>query len=215
MIVTVLGATGRLGRELVPRLSAAGHEVRAVVRRESQVAGFDGIPGVVAVLGDVEGGPHGDLTAAFDGADAVVWSVGATNADPPGHPQRIREGGVRAVAAAEQAGVGRWIQISSMYANRAELAPPPLVPALREKGLLDDAVQASSLDWTVVRPGGLGDIPELNLVQIGAELEPGMIGRADVAGVVVELLRTGKGVGAAFDLVNDVATSIEDAVAAL
>lgn len=214
MIVTVLGATGRLGQELLPRLAQDGHQVRAVVRREAQATAVEG-PGVVAVLGDVEGGAHGDLAPAFEGADAVVWSVGASHLDPPGHPQRIRDGGIRAVAAAEQAGVGRWVQISSMYANRPEQAPPPLVASMREKGALDDAVKASGLSWTIVRPGGLSEVRALDLVEVGAALAPGMIGRADVAGVVAELLRTGLGVGAEFDLVNDVATTIAEAVASL
>jgi uncharacterized protein YbjT (DUF2867 family) len=214
MIVTVLGATGGLGRELVPRLVEAGFSVRAVVRREEQVPSVER-PGVTAVLGDVEGGRHGDLAASFEGADAVVWSVGASRHDPAGHPQRIRDGGVRAVAAAEQAGVGRWIQISSMYANRAEQAPPPLVASMRDKYVVDQAVQASTLPWTIVRPGGLSQVQELGRVEVGAALAPGMIGRADVAAVVVELLRTGRGIGAEFDLVNDVATSVAEAVASL
>ena len=214
MIVTVLGATGRTGRELLPQLVAAGHEVRAVVRRDDQIATVERA-GVSAVLGDVEGGPHGDLSAAFAGTDAVVWAVGATGLDPSGQPQRIRDGGVRAVAAAEQAGVGRWIQISSMYANRVEGAPPPLQASLREKFALDQAVQASGLQWTIVRPGGLGDLPVMNLVEVGAELAPGMIGRGDLAAVIVELLNTGRGVGAEFDLVNDVAMSVREAVASL
>jgi len=214
MNVTVLGATGRTGREIVPRLVAAGHQVRAVVRRPEQAAQVEA-PGVVAVLGDVEGGEHGDLSAAFAGADAVVWSIGATHLDPPGHPQRIRDGGVRAVAAAEQAGVGRWIQISSMYANRADLAPPPLVPSMREKYVVDQAVQASSLKWTIVRPGGLGEGRALDRVEIAPELPPGMVDRGDVAAVVVELLTTGRGIGAEFDLVNGATTTVAEAVAAL
>lgn len=214
MIVTVLGATGGTGRELVEQLVAAGHEVRAVVRREEQLATV-AAPGVTGVLGDVEGGPHGDLAPAFTGADAVVWAVGASHLDPPGHPQRIAEGGVRAVAAAEQAGVGRWIQVSSMYANRADLAPPPLQASMRLKYVVDQAAQASTLKWTIVRPGGLSNGGALNLVEVGAELEPGMVTRADVAGIVVELLNTGRGIGAEFDLVNDVASSITEAVASL
>ena len=209
MRVTVLGAAGRTGRLLVARL-ADGHDVRAVVRRESQLDGVAALGGT-GVLGDVEAD---DVSELLSGADAVVWAVGASFGDTAGHAERIRDGGIRAVAAAEASGVGRWVQISSMYADRPDDAPPPMRASMAHKGAVDAALVRSGLAWTVVRPGGLVDDPARGLVTVGSELAQGMITRADVTDVVAELLATGRGEGAAFDLVQGT-TPIDEAVAAL
>ena len=150
MKVTVFGANGRLGRLVVPLLVSAGHDVTAVVRRDDQLAAV--AAGARGTLGDVEGGPHGDLTPVLAGADAVVWTTGASHADPPGHGERIRDGGLRAIAAAAQSGVDRWVQVSSLYANRWQTGPEPMRRTLQNKYAMDEAVEASGLRWTVVRP---------------------------------------------------------------
>jgi nucleoside-diphosphate-sugar epimerase len=49
MKVFVAGATGAIGRELVPRLVAAGHEVHGMTRRESKQAMLDEMGAVPAV----------------------------------------------------------------------------------------------------------------------------------------------------------------------
>ena len=43
MKVLVAGATGGLGRSLVPKLIAAGHEVTGMIRSESGAAGSAGV----------------------------------------------------------------------------------------------------------------------------------------------------------------------------
>jgi nucleoside-diphosphate-sugar epimerase len=63
MRVFVAGATGAIGRQLVPRLVAAGHEVHGMTRSESKQAMLDEL-GAVAVLAD-----------AFD-PDQVAEAVG-------------------------------------------------------------------------------------------------------------------------------------------
>ncbi|CAL4937933.1 unnamed protein product [Urochloa decumbens] len=67
MRVVVTGATGYLGGRLCAALADAGHAVRALVRRSSDVSGLP--PGVELAYGDVTDADS--LAAAFDGCDAV------------------------------------------------------------------------------------------------------------------------------------------------
>jgi uncharacterized protein YbjT (DUF2867 family) len=211
--VVVFGAAGRLGQATVPLLAAAGVDVVAVVRRQGQLEQVEHLGGH-GVLGDVEGGPYGDLAPALAGADAVVWAAGAAYGDGPGHSDRIRDGAIRALQTAAAADVTRWIQVSSMYANRWQTGPEPMRATLANKQAVDETLQASDLAWTIVRPGGLVDEPPTGSVTVAPELPAGRVTRTDVGAVIAELLRSGGGMGAAFDLTNG-DTPIEQALAAL
>jgi uncharacterized protein YbjT (DUF2867 family) len=52
MRVAVVGATGVLGRHVVPRLIERGHDVRPIVRTDEHVRRFQGL-GISAVRGDI------------------------------------------------------------------------------------------------------------------------------------------------------------------
>ena len=78
----------------------------------------------------------------------------------------------------------------------------------------DEALAASGLDYTIVRPGRLTDDPPHELVAIAPELAPGAIPRADVARVLRAVLTEPATLGAAFDLVSG-PTPIAAALAAL
>jgi uncharacterized protein YbjT (DUF2867 family) len=218
MKVTVFGATGQLGRVTVPQLVAAGHDVVAVVRRDEQLA-VVAEQGATGVLGDLEGGEHGDLGPALAGAEAVVWVAGANYLTGPEHSDRVdRDGALRAIETARAAGVGRWIQVSSLYANRVEAGPPPLQHFLTNKKAADDALKTSGIGWTVMRPGGLLNDEPTGTVKVAPVLGSGGITRADVAAFIVELLRTGRGIDTEFDMGNDDSTkptTIAEAVATL
>ncbi|WP_434438815.1 NAD-dependent epimerase/dehydratase family protein [Lentzea sp. E54] len=109
MKVFVIGATGVLGREAVPRLRSAGHEVGVLDRHTTSV--FDA----------------GQLAAALTGYDAVLnlatripLSAKAVLASAWAENDRLRTEGSAAVAeAARLAGVGRIVQegISFVYAD--------------------------------------------------------------------------------------------------
>jgi uncharacterized protein YbjT (DUF2867 family) len=62
----VAGATGAIGKQLLPRLSAAGHEVHAITRGESKQAVLAEL-GVVAVVTDTLAPDQGSTTQLPDG----------------------------------------------------------------------------------------------------------------------------------------------------
>jgi uncharacterized protein YbjT (DUF2867 family) len=211
MKVTVLGATGKLGSLVVPVLVAAGHDVRAITRRSETIDDLNAT-GAHAVLVDLE---SDDLDAAFAGVDAVVWAAGANLMTGTDHSERVdRDGAISAIAAAEAAGVKHWVQVSSLYADRADEGPEPLRPFLHNKAAADAAVEASSMTWTVLRPGGLTEEAGTGSVTVGPQTGFIRISRADVAAVIAESLVNDAASGKAFD-VGAGQTPISDAISSL
>jgi uncharacterized protein YbjT (DUF2867 family) len=143
-VILVAGGTGRLGTELIPRLSAHGGGVRVLTRdvgRARQRLG-EGPEFARADVRDPE-----SLAAAMHGVEAVVSAV--TGFGPGGSGPRVVdfEGNVNLIQAAESAHVRRFVLLS-MHDARAD---HPLQLA-RLKCRAEEAVRASRLDWTIVRP---------------------------------------------------------------
>jgi uncharacterized protein YbjT (DUF2867 family) len=85
---------------------------------------------------------------------------------------------------------------------------------LRAKGRADDAVRASGLDATVVRPGGLTNDPGTGRVSLGKSLPRGQVSRDDVAAVLAAVLESPNTVGRTVDLIGG-DTAVAEAVAAI
>ena len=106
----------------------------------------------------------GDLENPRDlcvGAEAVVHVAGVVNADAVTFDKGNRQGTVNMLAAGQAAGVKRFVHVSSLSARSPELSNYGA-----SKRAAEDAVVASSLDWSVVRPPaiyGPGDTDNLEL----------------------------------------------------
>ena len=220
MRVVVFGAAGGVGSRILAALSTTGHDLVGVVRRSDALDGVRAT-GAEAVLLDVV---DGDLTGALSGADAVIWCVGARfAADGPDGPARIdHDGAMRAVTAGVAAGVPRWVQVSSLMADRPEAGPPMLAPFLHAKGAVDDALRGTNLAWTVLRPAGLSDTPGTGTITAAEHLTPeawggGMppqVSRDDVAAIATACAVDGLAIRRSCDLVGG-STPIAEALAAL
>jgi len=162
MKVSVVGATGVLGRNVVPRLIERKHRVIAVVRRESQIPLLESM-GVKTTLGDIL--KPETLRTATVGADAVLHL--ATSIPRRNEPQdwsvndRIRRDGTgNLIAAAEVNQVPRYIQqsITLVYGDHgsdvvgetATLQPNHITQSAAD---METKVQASSLKWVILRGG--------------------------------------------------------------
>src|ERR1700740_3604152 len=73
MNIVVLGASGKVGREVVKQAIESGHAVTAFVRDATKVV----LPGAKVVVGDAR--TEADLAQAVDGADAVVSALGTSS----------------------------------------------------------------------------------------------------------------------------------------
>lgn len=146
-VVLVVGASGRLGREVVPLLAAHGYAVRGAARHAVRVPA-PAIP-VRADLLD-----PASLRAACRGVDVVVMAAGAPLTLRPilGHPGFHAvdgRGTVLLVRVARELGVTRFVYVS-VYAPPG-FAGGPYVAAHREAA---EAVRASGMAWSVVQPTG-------------------------------------------------------------
>lgn len=154
-VLAITGATGFVGGRTLALALEAGHSVRALTRRPQPPQA-----GVTWVAGALD--TPDALADLVRGADAVIHIAGVVNALTPEGFTRGNIDGTRAVlAAAEAAGVGRFVHVSSLAARE-----PGLSQYGRSKAGAEDAVRASSLAWTMVRPPavyGPGDLEMLEL----------------------------------------------------
>ena len=150
------------------------------------------------------------------GCDAVVFAAGSGPGSTAERKLSVdRDGAILLADAAVQAGIRRYVMISSRGADSFDAGSDDIFQIyLRAKSEADAAVRGNDqLDWTIVRPGSLTDDSPTGKVQTGAEVE-GSIPRGDVAALIATLLATGAGVGAQFEVVSG-ETPIAEAVAAL
>lgn len=152
MTVAVVGATGFVGRHVVPHLEAAGHRVIAVSRKGNRRSGWG--ERIEARAADVVTGAG--LETALAGADAVVSlvAIARETAKRSFEDFNVRGTG-RVVIAAEHAGVRRIVHLSAMG-----VVDDPKLAYLGSKWRGEQLVRASSLEWVVLRPSllfGRGD----------------------------------------------------------
>jgi uncharacterized protein YbjT (DUF2867 family) len=211
--VAIAGGHGKIAMILGGLLAERGDTVRGLIRKPEQEADLRAA-GIEPVLCDLEDG--GDVAAAVRGADAVVFAAGAGPGSGVERKKTVDLGGaVKLVEAAKADGISRYLIVSSMGADKApEDGSEGFGAYLQAKFEADEAVRASGLDYTIVRPGGLIDDPGTGLVAVAPKLDRGQIPRADVAAVFVACLDEPGTIGKSFDVISG-DTPIAEAVAAL
>jgi uncharacterized protein YbjT (DUF2867 family) len=214
MDVAIAGGHGQVARRLLALLVADGHRARGLIRDPRQGEDLTAL-GAEAVVCDLEHAPAPALAQAIHGADAVVFAAGAGPGSGAERKLTMDLGGARRlIDAAEAAGITRYVMVSSMGANAGAPEDGGFNTYLRAKGLADEALRASGLDATIVRPGQLTDDRGKGRVRVGPSLPRGSVSRDDVAATLLAVLTTPGTIGLTFDLVSG-DTPIPDALAAL
>ena len=209
--VAVVGGHGKVARHLYPLLVRAGHTPVALVRNEAYRPELEELGAEVRLL-DIERSMAEDFARAFDGCRAVVFAAGA---GPDGKVERKRtvdlEGSLKSIEGARRAGIRRFVQVSAMAVE--DPVPADASPVWRAyvkaKREADDALRASGLDWTILRPGWLTDDPGRRRVVIGRDVPEGDIPRGDVAAVIVAVLENDGTISKQWSVVQDGLTIVE------
>jgi uncharacterized protein YbjT (DUF2867 family) len=191
-VVLVAGATGGTGQEVVDRAIARGYRVRALVRDETKARTLFG-DRVQYVLGDVR--EPRSLKRAMKGVDQVICALGSNvQRDPENSPERVDYAGVKALAEAAQAArVSQFILVSSMGVTHPEHQLNAMLDNILEWKLKgEEAVRATGINYTIVRPGALTNEPPgqrgLRIMQGDPLNGAGSISRSDVAAVLVSAI---------------------------
>ncbi|MFO1426861.1 MAG: NAD(P)H-binding protein [Steroidobacteraceae bacterium] len=191
--IVVAGATGRTGRLVVQLLREQGAKVRGFSRKVDEARAAT--PDVEWISADVRDAKS--LQGIARGADRMVIAIGSNSfRDPSNKPEEVDDAGVARLAAeARAAGLKSVVLISS-----AGVTHPPageerfaklMAGVMNAKLRGENALRASGVPYTVLRPVGLWDKPG---GQFGVALVAGdptigaMISRADVAAVAVHAL---------------------------
>ena len=183
MKVAIFGASGQTGLFLVERALLQNHEVAAFVRtpetfplRHEQLT---------VLTGDVRS--REAVAQAIEGADAVICAVG----------ERLKSSRVSSqateniIAGMKQHGVRRLVAVTGLGAGDSKKRTGwlarlvmKLLVNLDDKERQEELIQASELDWIIVRPPLLTNDPHTGAYRVGPDVKHGIgtkLARSDLA----------------------------------
>lgn len=211
MKVLVIGANGQIGHILVNQLQNHDQfEPIAMIRNPEQQSKFEE-KGIKTVVGDLEG-PVSDLELVMQGVDAVVFTAGSGGKTGPDKTLLVDlDGASKSIEAAETVGVKRYVMVSAIQAHNRENWNEQIKPYFVAKHHADRILVSSTLDYTIVRPGGLLNEPGTGKIKIAENLERSTVTREDVASTIVAVLQADNTIKKSFDLING-ETDIQEAI---
>ncbi|MCF5225841.1 MULTISPECIES: NAD(P)H-binding protein [Pseudomonas syringae group] len=186
--VFVIGAAGKVGQRLIKKLGDGGHEVIALHRKEEQSVLIKAA-GALPLLANLVEMDAAALSSAMAGSDVVVFTAGAGGAGIELTSAIDGEGLKTSVAAAELAGVRRFLLVSAFpEAARGTDIGAGFENYMRVKKDADVCLASSALDWVILRPGTLVDSAGSGQVRAGLAIPYGDIPRDDVAAFLAALV---------------------------
>lgn len=212
MKTAIIGANGKVGTRLGQMLAQRGDEAFGFIRKTEQAEELEKL-GMKTVLADLIETDAAEYASLLKGMDAVVFTAGAGGAGTDLTQAIDGDGLSKMIAAAEEAGVKRFLLVSAFPdAGRGMGMPESFEFYMKVKRQADVELAKSSLDWTILRPGTLTDEPGTGGVELGLAIPYGAVSRDDVAGVLAELLHNSETMKQILELTEG-PTPIADAVA--
>jgi uncharacterized protein YbjT (DUF2867 family) len=130
-MILITGATGNIGRELIPLLLETGQPIRVFVRDERKVAHLD--KRIERVVGDLD--KPETLVPAVKGVERIFLVTYETQQD------------INVIEAAQRAGVRHIVKLSTLEATDHK------IQVGKWHYEREELIRASGLDWTFLRPG--------------------------------------------------------------
>ncbi|MEA2480429.1 MAG: hypothetical protein QOJ07_2351 [Thermoleophilaceae bacterium] len=185
----MFGATGGTGRQVVEQALERGHEVSVLARRPEAVGASD--ERLSVHQGDALD-PEA-VRPVVQGADAVVCVLGLKKAEGTS----VSEGTRNICEAMGAAGVERLVAVTVMglrdSRDKAGMFGKVIIPVLLKKRMEDrvrqeEVIEASGLDYAIVRPTRLVDGEPTGSYSAGPDVSSGMsskVVRGDLAHFVL------------------------------
>ncbi|RDI42205.1 SDR family oxidoreductase [Falsibacillus pallidus] len=204
MKVLIVGANGQVGKHLVSFIQDHQDlEAKVMIRKEKQASYFKEL-GAETVVVDLEGDIP-DIAKAAEGVDAIVFAAGSGPKTGPDKTILVDlDGAVKTIEAAKQAGVKRYVMISSYDTTREAIqsADSSFAPYVVAKHYADEWLRDTDLDYTIIHPGALTNDDGTGKVNAATTVERNEIPREDVARVIVAVLENNATIGKEFQVVK-------------
>jgi putative NADH-flavin reductase len=195
MKILILGATGSLGRHLVPQALSRGHEVTVLVRDPSKLHASGA--SLHVIVGDALNPAIVDESVRIQ--DAVIFSLGRAEHRKP---TTLFSDATRILIRAMQTrGVRRLVCVTGIGAGDSKghggfFYDRIILPFITKETYLDkdrqeQLIRASSLDWVIVRPASFTNGPLRGNLRVATDLQGvtiRSISRADAAAFVLDQL---------------------------
>ena len=215
MRVVVAGANGLTGRIVLRMLTEAGHQPVAMIRDIAQREALEAL-GAECRIGDLEK-PVG---YAVRGCRGAIFAAGSGSKTGPEKTIAVDQYGAMAmIETCVRMNVRRFVMLGSIAVDAPERGPESLHHYFAAKAVADRHLQASGLNYTIVRPGFLTNEPGTGAIATGDDLGPlakatHSVSREDVARVLVDCLALDNTIEKTFEMVAG-ETPIAEALAAL
>lgn len=193
--IVIWGAASGLGAAMVDYFSAQGLEVIAVARDPNKNPALENVATLTCDATNKQ-----LVEAAVDAIPSDAWvvsSMGSFQSDNPvdyiGHRHLID--------ALQAKGVNRFLLVTSLgcgdsWPYLSDRAKQVFGNSVREKSLAESWLQTSSLDYTILRPGGLKDGESNQQGELSQHQEVhGSINRGEVARLVHQLFKKEESIG--------------------
>ena len=203
MTTLITGATGSVGRRIIPTLIEHGTEVRALSRNAASA----GLPDGVRV---VEGALDSAPAETFEGVDSIFLFPASEGVD-------------EFVERAVTAGVSRFVVLSSLAVSGRNARDAGSATAIHHRSV-EEAVTSRTDDWTILRPGNFAN----NLLFWAFPIRSGfpvripypsssqvLIHEADVAAAATHALTEADQAGRIYELTGPASTTKIEQLAAI
>ena len=205
--ILVAGANGTTGKKIVHLLKESQYfNPIAMVRKPEQIEQFKN-NGIDTVLGDLEK----DISHTIKGVDKVIFAAGSGGKKVVEVDQ---EGAKKLVDISVKSQINKFVMLSSLGADKPE-SGGDLQDYLKAKQNADAYLKASSLKYSIVRPGSLTNNEGVGQIELSKSLNKrGSISRDDVAQTLVKSLEDDVAVNKVYEIIEG-KISIENALDSL
>lgn len=209
-MITVIGASGAVGRPAIARLAKAGATLRALTSRAASAETLHAAGVAETVVGDFL--RDDDLERVLAGTTSLLYVPTAMRADEA-------EIGKRVVGAAKAANISHIVYISCFHSQISALAHH------RHKLMVEEAIVESDLTYTILQPSMFmqnlafiwGDIQENGVMRWPWDPASyfNLVDTGDLADVIAKVLLDPGYQGASFEVCGPETISVHDAAAQL
>ena len=158
MKIAITGASGKTGFRITEEALKKGLKVRQIIRKNSKVS--DKLKNIETIRVSLDN--KKELDKSLENIDALVIATGARASLDLTGPAKVDALGVyRQLQSCKRVGIKRVILVSSLCTGKFFHPLNLFGLILIWKKIGENFIRNSSLDWTIIRPGGLKESEDI------------------------------------------------------